>query len=127
MTQRAANIVRKTAETDIALVLDIDGTGRAEVSTGIGFFDHMLTLLARHALFDLAVTARGDLAVDGHHTVEDTGICLGLALREALGGKAGLVRYGQALVPMDEALARVVLDLSGRPFLAWRVPALAER
>lgn len=124
---RRATVTRRTAETDITLTLVVDGQGESTVSTGIGFFNHMLTLLSRHALFDLAVSARGDLAVDGHHTVEDVGICLGLALRDALGDKAGLARYGAALIPMDEALVRVATDLSGRPFLAWRAPMPTER
>ncbi len=126
-TPRRATVARKTAETDINLALSLDGTGESQVSTGIGFFNHMLTLLARHALFDLTVTARGDLAVDGHHTVEDVGICLGLAIKDALGDKAGLARYGSILLPMEEALVRLALDLSGRAYLAWRAPMPAER
>ena len=113
---------RKTTETEIELSVNLDGTGRAEVQTGIPFFDHMLTLFARHGLFDLTISARGDLAVDSHHTVEDTGIVLGDAIREALGTKAGIQRYGCAYVPMDESLARVVIDLSNRPFLEFRAP-----
>jgi len=127
MTPRTANIARKTAETDITLTLDVDGTGQATVSTGIGFFNHMLTLLARHALFDLQITARGDLAVDGHHTVEDVGICLGLALKQCLGDKTGISRYGHVLIPMEEALVRIALDVSGRSSLEWRVTMPAER
>ena len=120
---RTARISRRTAETDISLSVSIDGSGEADVDTGIGFFDHMLTLLARHSLMDLSVKATGDLHVDFHHTVEDTGIVLGQALREALGDKRGIVRYGSAYLPMDETLARVAVDLSGRSFLEFRAPA----
>lgn len=120
---RTAGISRRTAETDISLRVRIDGSGKADVDTGIGFFDHMLTLLARHSLMDLSVKATGDLHVDFHHTVEDTGIVLGQALREALGDKRGIVRYGSAYLPMDETLARVAVDLSGRSFLEFRAPA----
>jgi imidazoleglycerol-phosphate dehydratase len=120
---RTAGISRRTAETDISLSVRIDGSGKADVDTGIGFFDHMLTLLARHSLMDLSVKATGDLHVDFHHTVEDTGIVLGQALREALGDKRGIVRYGSAYLPMDETLARVAVDLSGRSFLEFRAPA----
>ena len=127
MDRRTASIARKTAETDISLSLSVDGTGEATVSTGIGFFNHMLNLLARHALFDLQVTARGDLAVDGHHTVEDVGICFGLALKQALGNKVGIARYGHILLPMEEALVRMALDVSGRSSLEWRVRMPAER
>ena len=119
---RTARISRRTAETDITLSVTIDGSGKADVDTGIGFLDHMLTLLARHSLMDLSVKAIGDLHVDYHHTVEDTGIVLGQALREALGDKRGLVRYGWAYLPMDETLARVAVDLSGRSFLEFRAP-----
>jgi imidazoleglycerol-phosphate dehydratase len=118
---RTANLTRKTSETDIALTLALDGTGRSEVATGIGFLDHMLTAFARHGLFDLDVRAKGDLHIDFHHTTEDVGIVLGQALATALGDKRGIRRFGQALVPMDEALAEVAVDLSGRPFLAWDV------
>ena len=118
---RTASLSRTTSETDIALSLDLDGTGRAEVATGIGFLDHMLTALARHALFDLTVAARGDLHIDFHHTAEDVAIVLGRALVQALGEKRGIRRFGQALVPMDEALAEAAIDLSGRPHLAWSV------
>jgi len=117
MTDRTAKVERTTTETDIKISLNLDGSGQAEVSTGIGFFDHMLNLWAKHGLFDLTVKAQGDLEVDGHHTVEDTGIVLGKALAQALGDKKGIKRYGTALVPMDEALAMVVVDISGRPFL----------
>ena len=118
MSQRRAEVKRTTTETDISLSLDLDGTGRAEVSTGIGFLDHMLELFAHHGRFDLTVKAGGDLHVDGHHTVEDVGLALGEALREALGDKRGIRRYGSFLLPMDEALALVALDLSGRPYFA---------
>ncbi len=119
---RIASISRKTSETDIVLSLNLDGSGQAAVQTGVAFLDHMLTLLAGHSGFDLELQATGDLEVDGHHTVEDIGICLGQALREALGSKAGINRYGSMLLPMDEALALVAVDLSGRPFLAYDVP-----
>jgi imidazoleglycerol-phosphate dehydratase len=118
---RTASLTRTTSETDISLRLDLDGSGRAEIATGIGFLDHMLTALARHALFDLAVTAKGDLHIDFHHTAEDVGIVLGKALTQALGEKRGIRRFGHALVPMDEALAEAAIDISGRPFLAWSV------
>ena len=119
--QRRAELSRKTAETDITLSLDLDGSGRASVATGIGFLDHMLTSLARHALFDFDVSATGDLHVDDHHTTEDVGIVLGQALARALGDKRGITRFGHALVPMDEALAEAAVDLSGRGYLAWSV------
>jgi imidazoleglycerol-phosphate dehydratase len=118
---RTASLVRKTSETDIALTLALDGAGRSTVATGIGFLDHMLTAFARHGLFDLDVQAKGDLHIDFHHTTEDVGIVLGQALATALGDKRGIRRFGQALVPMDEALAEVAIDLSGRPFMAWDV------
>jgi imidazoleglycerol-phosphate dehydratase len=110
---------RKTTETDISLTLAVDGSGVSDIATGVGFFDHMLTALARHAGFDLTVRAVGDLHIDSHHTVEDVGIVLGQALRQALGDKSGITRFGQALVPMDEALAEAAVDISGRAFLAW--------
>jgi len=113
---RNAHITRRTKETDIDLVLELDGAGRADVDTGVGFLDHMLELLAKHGGFDLSVKATGDLDVDAHHTVEDVAICLGKALAEALGDKAGINRFGSADVPMDEALARVAIDLSGRAY-----------
>jgi len=116
---RQARIERKTSETQIELSLDLDGAGRAEVATGVGFFDHMLSLLARHAAIDLTVKATGDLAVDQHHTVEDVGICLGRALAEALGDKSGIRRYGQATVPMDESLVSAAIDLGGRPYFVF--------
>ena len=118
-TNRAGAIKRKTAETDITLSLSLDGEGKHEIETGIGFFDHMLVALAVHASLDLSITAKGDLAVDGHHTVEDCGICLGQALKEALGDKGGIARYGSMLLPMDEALASAALDVSGRPYLKY--------
>jgi imidazoleglycerol-phosphate dehydratase len=116
---RKAEITRKTNETDISLKICIDGTGKSDINTGIGFFDHMLNLFARHGLFDLTVKAEGDLEVDAHHTVEDVGIVLGQVLREALGDKKSIKRYGASYVPMDEALALVSLDLGGRPFLVF--------
>jgi imidazoleglycerol-phosphate dehydratase len=118
LRERRAEVTRVTNETDISLVLDLDGQGVADVVTGIGFLDHMLALLAHHGGLDLTVRASGDLDVDGHHTVEDIGLTLGQALREALGDKRGIRRYGSFLLPMDEALAMVALDLSGRPFFA---------
>lgn len=111
---RTAHIERQTGETNISLSLNLDGVGTADVQTGVGFFNHMLTLLAKHGLFDLTVKAQGDLDVDQHHTVEDTGICLGLALRQALGNKAGIRRYGSMTLPMEETLVTSALDLSGR-------------
>jgi len=121
--ERTALIERVTHETRIRLQLNLDGTGTSKVDTGIPFFDHMLELWARHGLFDLEVKATGDLAVDYHHTVEDVGLVLGQAVRDAVGDKRGIQRYGFFLLPMDETLARVVVDLSGRPFLAYRVEA----
>jgi imidazoleglycerol-phosphate dehydratase len=118
---RSAEITRTTSETDITLALSLDGTGHAELETGIGFLDHMLTALARHALFDLDLRAKGDLHIDDHHTTEDIGIVLGQAFARAIGDKRGIRRYGQALVPMDEALIEAAIDISGRPFLAWNV------
>ena len=115
MSARNVRIKRKTRETDISLFLSLDGKGESEISTGIGFLDHMLTLFARHGLFDLRIKARGDLEVDIHHTNEDMGICLGEAFAKAVGAKQGIRRFGYACVPMDEALARVALDISGRP------------
>jgi imidazoleglycerol-phosphate dehydratase len=117
---RRAEISRETAETKIRLSIDLDGEGRADIATGVGFFDHMLTLLARHSLIDMTVKAEGDLHVDFHHTVEDVGIALGQAFRQALGDKKGIVRYADCLMPMDETLTRVALDISGRPFLVFR-------
>ena len=119
---RTASITRTTAETDIRATICLDGTGQVQVATGIGFLDHMLTALGRHALLDLTVEAKGDLHIDFHHTTEDVGIVLGQALRRTLGEKRGIRRYGHAVVPMDEALAEAAIDLSGRPFLVWQVP-----
>lgn len=123
---RTSTINRKTAETAIDLTLDLDGRGTAQVATGVGFFDHMLTHLARHGLFDLSVACRGDLHVDAHHTVEDAGICFGKALAQALGDKAGIRRYGDATVPMDETLVTAAVDLSGRPYLVWKADVATE-
>jgi imidazoleglycerol-phosphate dehydratase len=119
---RAAEVRRQTAETDVRVSLDLDGAGRATIQTGVGFFDHMLTLLAAHSRIDLEVEARGDLATGSHHTVEDTGIVIGQALDRALGDRAGIERYGLAVTPMDECLAQAAVDISGRPFLACDVP-----
>ena len=116
---RSASIHRTTVETDIEVELNLDGTGSAEVATGVGFFDHMLTLLGKHSAMDLSIKARGDLEVDQHHTVEDVGICLGQALKEALGDKAGIRRYGHFTLPMDEALVTAAVDLGGRSFLVF--------
>ncbi|MEM9427329.1 MAG: imidazoleglycerol-phosphate dehydratase HisB [Pseudomonadota bacterium] len=118
---RNAKVTRKTAETDISVKVNLDGTGAYDNQTGVGFFDHMLDQLARHALIDLTVRATGDLHIDDHHTVEDTGIALGQALAEALGDKRGIRRYGACLLPMDDALVRAALDLSARPYLVWNV------
>jgi imidazoleglycerol-phosphate dehydratase len=120
---RRASRARKTTETDITLSIDLDGSGASQIETGIPFFDHMLTLFSRHGLIDLDLTVDGDVDVDFHHTVEDSGIVLGECIREALGDKAGITRYGHAYVPMDEALSRVVVDLSNRPWLEFRAPA----
>src|SRR5258708_39398290 len=117
---RTARIRRETAETKIDLALDLDGAGKGEIRTGVGFFDHMLTLLAKHSLIDLSVTADGDLHIDAHHTVEDVGICFGKALAQALGDKAGIRRYGSSTLPMDQALVTAAVELSGRPFCALR-------
>ena len=124
---RTARIERKTKETDIVLELNLDGTGKAEVSTGIGFFDHMLYSFARHGFFDLNLTVKGDLWVDCHHTIEDVGIVLGQAVKEALGDKAGITRYGQSLLPMDETLCLCAIDLSGRPYLNFDMNFTVER
>jgi len=122
MSLRTAEVVRSTAETQIRVVVNLDGGGRSELATGIGFFDHMLDQIARHAAIDLTVEAKGDLHIDGHHTVEDVGIVLGQAVARAIGDKKGIRRYGHAYVPLDEALSRVVIDFSGRPGLEWNVP-----
>jgi imidazoleglycerol-phosphate dehydratase len=119
--RRSAEIVRKTRETDIRLTLDLDGQGRADVKTGIGFLDHMLELFARHSLVDLTVACTGDLHVDGHHTTEDVGICLGQAIDRALGDRSGIRRYGHSILPMDETLVTVAVDLGGRPYWFWDV------
>jgi imidazoleglycerol-phosphate dehydratase len=124
---RRATIERRTAETDVTVTVDLDGTGRARAETGVGFLDHMLDLLARHALIDLEVSAKGDTRVDFHHTTEDVGIVLGQALRKALGDLKGIRRYGDVHLPMDEALTRVALDISGRPFLVWRTAFPAQK
>lgn len=124
---RTATIERNTSETRIALTVDLDGTGRYDVQTGIGFFDHMLEQLSRHSLIDLTLRTQGDLHIDQHHTVEDTGLALGQALAQALGEKRGIRRYGDALSPMDETLTRVALDLSGRPWLVWKVAFDTQR
>ena len=116
MSTRTATLERETGESKVRVSLDLDGSGRSSISTGVGFYDHMLTALAKHALFDLEVTSTGDLSVDAHHTVEDTAIVLGQALRAALGDKTGIRRFGDALVPLDEALAQAVVDVSGRPY-----------
>lgn len=126
MAERKADVSRKTQETEIDVRLDLDGSGVAEVSCGIPFFEHMLNALAKHGLLDLTVDATGDLEVDPHHTVEDVGIVLGQAMRKALGDKGGITRFGQAVVPMDEALALVAVDLSGRPHLEYAVDLPAE-
>lgn len=119
---RKVELSRRTAETEITVALDLDGRGVCSCRTGVGFFDHMLDQLARHSLIDMRVEAKGDLHIDDHHTVEDVGILLGKALAGALGDKAGIRRYGSCLLPMDEALVRAALDLSGRPFLVWNLP-----
>lgn len=127
MSERYAKVVRKTKETDILLELKIDGSGIANIDTGIGFFDHMLNSFVRHGFFDMNLTVKGDLEVDSHHTVEDTGIVLGQAIREALGDKAGIKRFGSFLLPMDESLVLCALDLSGRPFLVYDLDLTVER
>jgi imidazoleglycerol-phosphate dehydratase len=126
-TTRTATINRKTAETNVQLTLNLDGSGAGKIETGVGFFDHMLTLLAKHALFDLTVAVQGDLHVDFHHTVEDVGICLGKALAEALGTKQGIVRYGSKTLPMEETLVSSALDLSGRAWFIYRVGFATEK
>jgi imidazoleglycerol-phosphate dehydratase len=127
MNKRTATISRKTSETDIAVTLNLDGSGRSTVQTGVQFLDHMLTLFAKHGIFDLEVACKGDLGIDAHHSVEDIGICLGLALEQALGDKKGLVRFAHSYFPMDESLVRAAIDLSGRPYLAYRVKVERER
>ncbi|MBP8309771.1 MAG: imidazoleglycerol-phosphate dehydratase HisB [Burkholderiaceae bacterium] len=122
MSSRSAEVVRNTAETQIRVRIDLDGTGRQKLASGVPFLDHMLDQIARHGLVDLEVSANGDLHIDGHHTVEDIGITLGMAVARALSDKTGIRRYGHAYVPLDEALSRVVIDFSGRPGLVWHVP-----
>jgi imidazoleglycerol-phosphate dehydratase len=127
MSERTATISRKTNETDITVALNLDGSGRSNVQTGVQFMDHMLALFAKHGVFDLDVSCKGDLGIDAHHSIEDIGICLGLALEKALGDKQGLVRFAHAYFPMDESLVRVAADLSGRPYLVYRVTVERER
>ncbi|MBQ9685131.1 MAG: imidazoleglycerol-phosphate dehydratase HisB [Oscillospiraceae bacterium] len=124
---RQASISRKTAETDIELTLNLDGTGESDVSSGVGFLDHMLTLFARHGRFDLSLSCVGDTQVDDHHSVEDIGICLGLAFREAIGDKRGIYRYGDTTLPMDEALIQTAVDISGRSFLCYGLEIPTEK
>ncbi|MEO1305436.1 MAG: imidazoleglycerol-phosphate dehydratase HisB [Pseudomonadota bacterium] len=121
MTDRTATVSRKTKETDITVTVNLDGTGKTDISTGIGFFDHMLDALGRHSFIDLTVDTKGDLHIDGHHTVEDTGIVIGQAIKKALGDFAGITRYGHAYLPMDETLSRAAVDLCKRPYFIWKV------
>ena len=123
---RKATIRRKTAETEVSVVIDLDGKGKGDIDTSVPFLDHMLNLFARHGLTDLAIRSQGDIDVDDHHLVEDVGICLGQAVRKALGDRKGISRYGSSSVPMDESLCSVAIDLSGRPYLVWRAE-LGER
>lgn len=127
MKQRTSKILRKTTETNIELSLNIDGEGKADISTGVGFLDHMLVLFARHGLFDLVIKATGDQYIDDHHTVEDVGICIGQAFKESIGDKKGICRFADASMPMQEALANVAIDLSGRPSLVYNVNFNAEK
>ena len=124
---RTATVARETKETSIDVTVDLDGAGKSAITTGVGFFDHMLEQLARHSLIDMTVTARGDLHIDDHHMVEDTGIALGQAVRQALGDRAGITRYAGAMLPMDETLSRAVIDVSGRPFLVFRTEFPSEK
>jgi imidazoleglycerol-phosphate dehydratase len=124
---RIGEVTRKTKETDLRVRINLDGAGKTSVATGVAFFDHMLEQLGKHGLFDLDVSCKGDLEIDAHHTVEDTGIALGQAIKQALGDKAGIRRYGHSYVPMDEALSRVALDLSNRPYLIWNVKFTIDR
>ena len=124
---RTAEIIRKTGETDIALSLNLDGSGKANIATGCGFLDHMLVLFAKHGRFDLTVSCKGDTWVDDHHTVEDLGICLGRAFAQALGDKVGICRYGSTILPMDEVLVLTAADLSGRSVLVWDLPIPSEK
>ena len=125
--QRTSTVTRTTRETDIAVTIALDGTGKTDLHTGVGFFDHMLDGMARHGLFDLSVTCKGDLEVDCHHTIEDIGIALGTAIRQALGDKAGITRFGSCLLPMDETLALCAVDLGGRPYLVYDAAFAADR
>jgi len=127
MSERIATIKRKTSETDVTVTLNLDGTGQGNIQTGVQFLDHMLVLFSKHGLFDLDIACKGDLGVDAHHSIEDIGICLGSALDKALGDKSGLVRFAHAYFPMDETLVRVVMDLSGRPYLVYKVKVDRER
>jgi imidazoleglycerol-phosphate dehydratase len=127
MAKRAAEIHRKTKETDVAVVLDLDGTGKYKIDTGIGFLDHMLTHMSKHSRIDITVRAKGDLDVDAHHTVEDIGICLGESMLKALGDKKGIARYGSGSVPMEESIANVCIDLSGRPSFVYKVDYRTEK
>jgi imidazoleglycerol-phosphate dehydratase len=124
---RSAAIKRKTGETDIAVSVALDGTGEAKIASGVGFLDHMLTLLARHSLFDISVSCKGDLEIDQHHSVEDIGIALGQAFKQALGDKKGITRYAHSYLPMDETLSRVAVDVSGRPFLVFKTEFAREK
>jgi imidazoleglycerol-phosphate dehydratase len=124
---RKATIKRKTKETDVEVEIDLDGSGRSSIATGIGFLDHMLDLLARHARIDITIKAKGDLHIDGHHTAEDTGIALGQAVKQALGDMKGITRYADVTVPMDEALTRVAIDISGRPFLVFKAEFVRDK
>jgi imidazoleglycerol-phosphate dehydratase len=127
MSLRKATVKRTTNETDVSVTLNLDGTGQGNIRTGVQFLDHMLTLFAKHGVFDLDISCKGDLGVDAHHSVEDIGICLGSALDKALGDKAGLIRFAHAYFPMDETLVRVVMDLSGRPYLVYNMKIERER
>ena len=127
MTTRTAEINRQTAETKISLKLNLDGTGQSQIKTGVGFLDHMLTLFAKHGLFDLSVTCDGDIQVDAHHTTEDIGICLGQAFAKALGDKRGITRYGHIVLPMEETLATVAVDLSGRNYVVFNAPIPSQK
>ncbi len=124
---RKGEVARKTNETDITVAIGLDGSGKADIATGIGFLDHMLDQIARHGMMDVSIRAKGDLHIDDHHTTEDIGIALGQALREALGDKRGITRYAHAYVPLDEALTRAVVDISGRPWLVWNVSFPSEK
>ncbi len=124
---REASLTRRTNETEITVSLSLDGTGKSEIATGVGFFDHMLDQLARHSLIDMAIAAKGDLHIDDHHTVEDVGITIGQALAKALGDKRGIRRYGECRLPMDDTQVACALDLSGRPWLGWNVPFTAQK